>query len=199
MLVRPPETAAPQSMTAMLPSIQLPPGTPAWVVAMMEEAFKIQNDADAYVAALRDWVEHGSASRFALSPDEVVRRSRPRPPEVAAAAAACFELGQHLHRLGHAADAIRWFKRHTASQPDNWTYRRQAWFFADPVLIGPTEGAEDEWPYDSDWLSDAGRWGRRTTTPSRTCSAAVRPRRERLGGRSPVTGRRPRRAGSGER
>ena len=88
----------------------------------------------------------------------MVRRSRPRPPEVARAAA-CFELGQHLHRLGHAADAIPWFKEAHRLQPDNWTYRRQAWFFADPVLIGPTEGAEDEWPYDSDWLTDARKVG----------------------------------------
>ena len=158
MLVRPPETAAPQSMTAMLPSVQLPPDTPSRVVAMMEEAYKIQNDAEAYVAALRDWVERGAESPYALSPDEVVRRSRPRPPEVAAAAAA-FELAQHLHCQGHADDAVRWFREAHRLEPDNWTYRRQAWFFADPVLIGPKEGAEDQWPYDSDWLTDARKVG----------------------------------------
>ena len=27
---------------------------------------------------LRDWAEHGADSRYALSPDEVVERSRPR-------------------------------------------------------------------------------------------------------------------------
>jgi hypothetical protein len=158
MLVRPPETAAPQSMTAMLPSVELPPDTPPRVVAMMEEAYKIQNDAEAYVAALRDWVERGAESPYALSPDEVVRRSRPRPPEVAAAAAA-FELAQHLHRQGHADDAVRWFRESHRLEPENWTYRRQAWFFADPVLIGPKEGAEDQWPYDSDWLTDARKVG----------------------------------------
>ena len=77
LLVRPPETAAPQSMTAMLPNVELPPDTPPRVVAMMEEAYKIQNDAEAYVAALRDWVERGAESPYALAPDEVVRRSRP--------------------------------------------------------------------------------------------------------------------------
>ena len=35
----------------------------------------------------------------------------------------------------------------TASIPTNWTYRRQAWSFEDP-LQGPTEH------YDGDWLSD---------------------------------------------
>ena len=157
-LVRPPETAAPQNMADMLPSVQLPPGTPARVLAMMEESYKIRNDAEAYVAALRDWVEHGAASRYALAPDEVVSRSRPRPPEVAEAAA-CFELAQHLHRSGHPDDAVRWFREAHRLQPDNWTYRRQAWFFADPVLIGPKEGAEDEWPYEGDWLTDARKVG----------------------------------------
>ena len=38
---------------------------------------------------------NGAASRYALSPDQVVARSKPRPPEHAEAAA-CFELGQHL-------------------------------------------------------------------------------------------------------
>ena len=157
-LVRPPETAAPQNMADMLPSVQLPPGTPARVHAMMEESYKIRNDAEAYVAALRDWVEHGAASRYALTPDEVISRSRPRPPEVAEAAA-CFELAQHLHRSGHPDDAVRWFREAHRLQPDNWTYRRQAWFFADPVLIGPKEGAEDEWPYEGDWLTDARKVG----------------------------------------
>ena len=142
----------------MLPSVELPPGTPARVIAMMEEAYKIKNDAAKYVGTLRDWVEHGAQSRYALPPDEVVRRSRPRPPEVARAAA-CFELAQHLHRHGQPDDAVQWFREAHRLQPDNWTYRRQAWFFADPVLIGPTEGAEDEWPYEGDWLTDARKVG----------------------------------------
>jgi hypothetical protein len=158
MLVRPPETAAPQSMTEMLPSVDLPPGTPARVIAMMEEAYKIRAYSEQYIPALRDWVEHGRHSPYALSPDEVVRRSRPRPPEVARAAA-CFELAQHLHRHGDPDAAVPWFREAHRLQPDNWTYRRQAWFFADPVLIGPTEGAEDEWPYEGDWLTDARKVG----------------------------------------
>jgi hypothetical protein len=44
-------------------------------------------------------------------------------------------------------------------QPENWTYRRQAWFFADPVRIGPTEDGEDDWPYEGDWLTDARKIG----------------------------------------
>src|SRR5688572_29050676 len=31
-----------------------------------------------YVAAVRDWAEHGAASRYVLTPEEVLARSRPR-------------------------------------------------------------------------------------------------------------------------
>ena len=93
-----------------------------------------------------DWAEHGSASRYVLSPDEVVRRSAPRSPDVARAAAH-FELGQHLHRAGEIDDAREHFRAAHRLEPVNWTYKRQAWSFADP-LQGPTEH------YDSDWLSN---------------------------------------------
>lgn len=152
-LVRPPETAAAQSMSEMLPGVPTDPRTPARVRAMLEEAHKIRAHSEAYLPALRDWVERGAESRYALSPDEVVRRSRPRSADVARAAAS-FELAQDLHRRGHREAAVRWFRQAHRLQPENWTYRRQAWYLADPVLIGPAEGAEDEWPYESDWLTD---------------------------------------------
>src|SRR5207302_4783831 len=62
-------------------------------------------EAERYVAALRDWVAHGPASRFALSPDEVVRRSRPRPAATATAAAH-FSIGQALHAGGVTAAGV---------------------------------------------------------------------------------------------
>lgn len=114
--------------------------------AVFNEVRKIRIQPEAYLAALRDWVAHGSQSRYALSPGEVVRRSHARPPEVAEAAAS-FELGQYLHRAGHASDSIPWFRAAHRLQADNWTYKRQAWTFVDPGQ-GPTEF------YDGDWLSD---------------------------------------------
>jgi hypothetical protein len=33
-------------------------------------------------------------------------------------------------------------------QPHNWTYKRQAWEFVDPILQGPSD------EYDGDWLTD---------------------------------------------
>ena len=89
----------------------------------------------------------GSRARArVLSPDEVVERSRPRPPEVSEAAAH-FELGQHLHRAGELDAARAHFREAHRLDPANWTYKRQAWSFEDP-LQGPTEH------YDGDWLSD---------------------------------------------
>lgn len=117
------------------------------IAAVLLEARKIQTDPDAYVAMLRDWAEHGPQSRFALSADEVIRRSRPRD-ESGAAAAAHFELGQHLHRTGdHDAAIPHWREAHRLD-PDNWTYRRNAWNFEDPVRQGKTD------VYDSSWYED---------------------------------------------
>jgi hypothetical protein len=149
MIVRPPEPAFPwrprelaDELVAQLPRI---------TVEQLQEAGRMRIDPEAYVAALRDWVSRGSHSRYALTPEEVIARSRPRPPEQSRAAA-CFELGQHLHRAGHRADAVRWFRDAHRLAPDNWTYKRQAWTFADPL-----QGATVE--YESDWLTDVRKIG----------------------------------------
>jgi hypothetical protein len=144
-IVRPPEPAFPGRI--VLADLALPPNSPPRLVEMMAEAAKIRTDPARYLAAVRDWVERGSDSAFALEPAEVVARSRPRPAEVSHAAA-CFELGQHLHRNGHAQDAVHWFREAHRLQPDNWTYKRQAWELVDPVFQGPSE------EYEGDWLRD---------------------------------------------
>jgi len=145
-LVRPAEPAWPPREPASTRYQDIPTDIPERLQEMLGEARKIRTDPVRYVAALRDWVERGSDSPYALSPDEVVARSQPRPPEHARAAAA-FELGQYLWREGHQDAAVAWFREAHRLHPDNWTYKRQAWSFADP-LQGPTEH------YDSDWLSD---------------------------------------------
>ena len=145
MIVRPPEPAFPGK--AVIAELPIPKEAPPRVFEMMRETAKMRVDPPAYLAALRDWVAHGSESRHALAPDEVVARSTPRPLEFSRAAA-CFELGQHLHRTGHADDAVAWFREAHRLQPHNWTYKRQAWEFVDPILQGPSE------QYDGDWLTD---------------------------------------------
>jgi tetratricopeptide (TPR) repeat protein len=125
---------------------------PPELVDVLREAQKIRTDPDAYVAMLRDWAANGSASRYALEPDEVVRRSRPRDAD-SATAAAHFELGQHLHRAGdHAAAIPHWREAHRLD-PDNWTYRRNAWNFEDPTRQGHTDA------YDSSWYEDIKKIG----------------------------------------
>jgi hypothetical protein len=144
-IVRPPEPAFPGR--AVIAELGLPEGAPPRIVEMLQEAAKIRIEPARYVAALRDWAAHGAASRYALAPDEVTERSTPRPPE-ASRAAASFELGQHLHRSGHPEAAVPWFREAHRLQPGNWTYKRQAWEFVDPVMQGPSE------QYAGDWLSD---------------------------------------------
>jgi hypothetical protein len=145
-IVRPPEPAFPGRSGIDYSKVELPERTPRRIAEMLEETLKIRTDPKSYLAALRDWAANGDESRFAMSPDEVIARSAPRPREVSQAAAS-FELGQHLHRKGYVDDAVHWFREAHRLQPDNWTYKRQAWSFLDPFQ-GPSE------QYESDWLSD---------------------------------------------
>jgi hypothetical protein len=150
MIVRPPHTAAVERYD--FSKLKAPEGLPddldAHIRDMLEQVKRIPRfDADHYVEALRDWVEHGAASEYALSPDEVVRKSAPRPPAVAEAAAE-FELGQHLHHAGYVDDARAHFRAAHRLQPENWTYKRNAWELVSPGIQGPTDF------YDGDWLSD---------------------------------------------
>ena len=79
------------------------------LVEMMGEAMKIQADPESYHAALRDWVEKGEASAFALSPEEVIARSRPRDADVARGHAH-FELATELESRGDHQAAIGHFR-----------------------------------------------------------------------------------------
>jgi hypothetical protein len=144
-IVRPPEPAFPGRIGFR--DVKLPRDLPPRLVEILQEAAKIRAEPERYLEALEDWVENGADSRFALDPAEVVARSAPRPPNVSEAAAS-FELGQHLHRAGHTDDAVHWFGEAHRLQPDNWTYKRQAWSFLDPIIQGPSE------QYEGDWLTD---------------------------------------------
>lgn len=126
--------------------IEIDAAMPESLQEILREAKAIETDWKPYQAALRDWVEKGAASEFALSPEEVVARSRPRPPEWARAAAR-FELGQHLHRAGHPAEAVPHWREAHRLNPDVWTYKRQAWSLADPNQ-GPTDEYEGHWAKD---------------------------------------------------
>jgi hypothetical protein len=168
-IVRPAEPAwaievpAPATTTPEAPPPPPPAaGAPERMTEMMAAASQIVSDRDAYVAALRDWAERGAESEFALSPDEVVARSGRRGIEEATAAAE-FELAQHLYRSGEMDAARAHFREAHRLQPDNWTYKRQAWSLEPSALEGPLArfwqgplpGREAEWAYEGDWVQDA--------------------------------------------
>ena len=138
MIVRPAEAApAPPQATPAPPRV-LGPDTPQRFVDIMSEAAKIRKDPQGYHAALRDWVEKGSASKFALSPNEVVARSRPRD-ESKALGHAHFQLATQLEMDGHHQAAIPHFREAHRFVPDSWTFRRQAWSL-EKVVDGKVAG-----------------------------------------------------------
>jgi hypothetical protein len=119
-------------------------------------------DRERYVDALRDWVAKGPDSEYALSPSEVVERSQPRPL-TKSEAAAHFELANHFWRAGQRDRAVEHFNACIRLQPENWTYKRQAWSLWGHERVGgevgrfvqaPVEGEEDDWPFESDFSSD---------------------------------------------
>jgi hypothetical protein len=148
-IVRPPETAYPRR-PAFLDRVVPPNATPDEIAAT-QAVRDLRIDADRYIDALRDWVAHGARSRFVLSAAEVIHRSAPRR-QAEARAAAHFELGQHLHRLGHPEFAIPHFRAAYHLHPANWTYKRQAWALLPPGQL-PRE------VYGGDWLTDVQRIG----------------------------------------
>jgi tetratricopeptide (TPR) repeat protein len=154
MIVRPAEPAHPgghNEITESFRNIDLST-VPPDIADVLREARKIKADPDIYPAMVNDWVAHGRESRYALSPDEVVRRSTPLT-NAEATAAAEFELGRHLHHAGdHAAAIPHWREAHRLF-PDNWTYKRQAWNFEDPMRQGHTDA------YDGSWYEDIKKIG----------------------------------------
>lgn len=133
----------------------IPDDLPARTRRMLAEVKAIPDDSDAYRAAIVDWVEHGPASRHALTPDEVVARSRPRGG-AEAEAAACFELGRTLRETVGEHAAVPWWRRAHELDPANWTYKRQAWTLVttppDATENDLVQGPNDVYP--GNWLDD---------------------------------------------
>jgi hypothetical protein len=168
MIVRPAETAPAPSRAPPPPP---PPGTampappPQRMIEIMTEAAKIRMDAAAYHAALRDWVENGAASRFALSPDQVIERSRPRDADHAIGHAH-FALASELEIRGDHENAIHHFRQAHKRVPESWTFRRQAWSLEQSAggpmsrfWQGPDPSDPKAWPYAGDWLKDIRKSG----------------------------------------
>ena len=151
-IVRPAESASIER--SPLRDMDIPDGLPPRLDRTYREVKAIPDRSDDYRAAIVDWAQHGSASRFALSPDEVVQRSQPRGTNEARAAA-CFELGNHLRVHVSPVAAVPWWREAHRLFPTNWTYKRQAW-----TLVTTPEGAENDLlqgpndVYEGNWLDD---------------------------------------------
>jgi hypothetical protein len=154
MIVRPAEAAPPPPQDGpTITRLNMPSDLPQRFVEIMGEAAKITSDAQSYHDALRDWVDNGSASRFALSPEEVVAHAN-------------FALATQLEMDGHHEAAIPHFREAHRLVPESWTFRRQAWSL-EKVIDGPLQrfwqgpdpANPEAWPYDGDWLADVRREG----------------------------------------
>ncbi len=134
-LVRPAEGASIERNA--MRDMDVPEGLPENLTAMLHAVKEIPDDGVAYRAAILDWVEKGSASPYALTPDQVIERSQPRGIDEARAAA-CFELGEYLRR--HVGDdaAIPFWREAHRLHPLNLTYKRQAW-----TLVTTAPGASE--------------------------------------------------------
>lgn len=84
-----------------------------------------------YVDAVRDWAAKGSASEYALSPQEARARIE-GPSEAEALAAAYFRLGEYLRQQGRAADAQRCFVEARRQCPESWHFLRQTLELEEP-------------------------------------------------------------------
>lgn len=164
MIVRPAEPApAPRrgERSSALGAVELPER----MTEIFTEAQKIRSDPEAYETALRDWVAKGSASAYALTPDQVVERSQPRSQDIATGQAH-FELATHLEQGGDHEAAIAHFREAHRLVPENFSYKRQAWSLepgAEGPLArfwqGPAADEPDAWPYAGDWLTDVREFG----------------------------------------
>jgi hypothetical protein len=120
-------------------------------------------DGDRYADMVRDWVMNGADSQYVLTESEVIARSHPQTHEISEAVAH-FELAQHLWRQeGFSEQALTHFARAHTLQPDNITYKRQAYSQYRMTLTdepddrtrfmqSPTTG--EEWPFVSDFTAD---------------------------------------------
>ena len=164
----PGETIYPESMRQMLAdraraAAEAPQAADAPPRPNLMKLLSGGQDRAAYPDAIRDWARSGSSSRYAMTPDEVIAASQPRPMD-GSEAAAHFELANHFWRNGERDAAIRHFNECHRLQPDNWTYKRQAWSLVGNERVGggdfgrfsqiPVPGEEADWPFASNFDAD---------------------------------------------
>jgi hypothetical protein len=156
-VVRGPESASVER--SALKDMEIDDSWPDRLKFQLAVAQAIPSDPRTYRNAVIDWARNGPDSPFALSEAEVLSRMSGRDPSEAEAVAA-FELGQYLyHQAGGGTEGVRaarnWWQRAHDLDPDNWTYKRQAWTLvtsvagkAPDLLQGPND------VFTGNWLDD---------------------------------------------
>lgn len=97
-----------------------------------------------YVAAVRDWIEHGPRSRHVLPPDQVRRRMRGIDPDDSLATAH-FRLGMWLARAGELQAAQTELEEAVRLRPASWAFRRQKIVLSDPALTAQLAATPEFW------------------------------------------------------
>jgi hypothetical protein len=127
---------------------------PERIKTSLTEIKKMPDIAEDYRAAIVRWASLGEASGVALRPHEVLTESPARSFDHAKAAA-CFELGHHLHTAGDHERAIEWWKQAHQLHPENWTYKRQAWTLETTPAGAPSDLQQEATAtYGTTWLDD---------------------------------------------
>ncbi len=81
-----------------------------------------------YAEGLRDWVENGAKSAYAMTPDKLQPRLTARDSRQRLADAH-FKLGAYFSEQGNRELAARHWRESQQLSPDNWNYHRQEWSF----------------------------------------------------------------------
>lgn len=123
-------------------------------------------DREAYPDAIRDWAQKGAGSVFAMTPEQVLEASAERGVDKSEGAAH-FELANHLWTNGDRGGAIAHFNHAHRLQPDNWTYKRQAWSLVGNENAGggemglfnqgPLPGGEADWPFEGNFTAESAK------------------------------------------
>ena len=79
-----------------------------------EDLVRMSTRRARYIDAIRDWVEHGAASRFVWQPDDAL-------------AFAHFRFGTWLAREGRDEESQAQLAEARRLKPDSWAFRRQSW------------------------------------------------------------------------
>jgi len=105
-------------------------------VAFVDDRFKTFTglDSEPYLTALRDWVEKGEKSAYAMSEVRLLDKLNANDSSMILAAAE-FGLGEYLYQSGHLPEAVPHFRNAQRLNPKSWNYSDRPTRFPMPSAI----------------------------------------------------------------